>query len=247
MFAQPAKDLVARLELTERARVLDVGAGTGVAALTAIKAAGPQAMVAAVDPSIAMLRTARENGVARIAAGTLPDLPFASASFDAVIASFVLSHVARCPEALRDVARVLQPGGRLGATAWGARKNEFRDLWQSLADSVAGKDELLAAVNQALPWEDRLSDPATFRSTLADAGLERVQIHSIDYRIHMTIADFLTIRNSSLQARFMQQKLGADGWQRFEETAAREFRSRFTDPIDHTRDVLIAIGRKGAY
>jgi len=142
---------------------------------------------------------------------------------------------------------VLRRGGVLGATAWGARSNEFRDLWQSLAESLAGKAALSAAANEALPWEDRLTDPSILRGLLEDAGLERVEIHRLEYSARMTIADFLTIRNSGLQARYMRMKFGDSIWKQFEESTEREFRARFIDPIDHARDVLIAIGRKGAY
>ncbi|MBI1786554.1 MAG: hypothetical protein HYR60_03245, partial [Acidobacteria bacterium] len=45
LFTQPAKDLVALLKLPPGARVLDLGAGTGVATVRALQSAGPGAVV----------------------------------------------------------------------------------------------------------------------------------------------------------------------------------------------------------
>lgn len=60
----------------------------------------------------------------------------------------------------------------------------------------------------------------------------------------MLITDFLSLRETSLQARFTRQKLGAGGWQQFRETVAKEFHIRFRDPIECTRDAYIAIGAR---
>jgi SAM-dependent methyltransferase len=241
MFAAPARDLVARMNLPGAARVLDVGSGTGVAATLAMEAAGPQAIVVGLDLSIGMLRTARENGITRVAVGALPHLPFA-ACFDAVMASFVLSHIADCPGALREMARVLKPGGRLGATAWGPTSNPYRDLWDKLCEEVVDRDRLRGAASQALPWEERLTDAPTFAGLLSEAGLGSIEIQRMDYSMPMTIDDYLAIRSGSLQSRFMRGVLGEEAWGRFVESATAEFHRRFQDPIDHARDALIATG-----
>lgn len=93
VFTQPANDLLALLKLPGDARVLDVGAGTGVAALLALQSAGSGSLVVALDSSLGMLHLAEKKGLPWLVAGSVPGLPFSGAFFDGVIANFVLSHV----------------------------------------------------------------------------------------------------------------------------------------------------------
>lgn len=96
-------------------RVLDVGCGDGVLAC-ALAARGAE--VSAVDADPAMVAAARaratQAGVGLIVAeGRLPALPYADGAFDLVVASTVLCFVPDAAQALRELARLLAPGGRL--------------------------------------------------------------------------------------------------------------------------------------
>lgn len=237
IFARPARDLVARMEIASGMTLLDVGTGSGVVAQFARDAG---AHVIGIDPSLAMLTQTRKNGVARVVAGAAPGLPFPQDAFDRVTASFVLSHVPSYQDALRDMVRVLRPGGKLGVTAWGKRSNEFRDLWDELAEAAVDRELLRAAVAQGLPWEDRFTEAAAIGGALEEAGLRGVEVELFEYHAPTTIADFLAIRENSLSARFLRQTLDADGWTRFREGIAAEFHRRFQDPIDSVRDAWIA-------
>jgi SAM-dependent methyltransferase len=97
-------------------RVLEVGCGEGELAerLTAAVAD-----VVAVDQSPRMVELTRARGVDARAAD-IQELPFANESFDAVLAAWMLYHVADLGRGLSEVARVLRPGGRLVATTNGA-------------------------------------------------------------------------------------------------------------------------------
>ena len=91
-------------------RVLDVGAGEGQVARLA---AGLGATVVALDPTWAQIAVAAERagGPACVQAGAAL-LPFADATFDHVVACLVFEHIAEVDEAIAEVARVLEPGGR---------------------------------------------------------------------------------------------------------------------------------------
>src|SRR5688572_12484612 len=91
--------------------VLDLGAGTGVSTQELSKSG---ADVIGVDISLGMLAVGRRvrPEVKLVAADALA-LPFPDKTFDAVTASFVLRNVANTPAALRELARVTKPGGRM--------------------------------------------------------------------------------------------------------------------------------------
>ena len=91
-------------------RVLDVGTGEGQVARLAARAG---ADVVGVDPTWAQLAEARQRaGGPAYARAEAARLPFADASFDAVVACLVFEHINEMDAAIAEVARVLAPGGR---------------------------------------------------------------------------------------------------------------------------------------
>jgi SAM-dependent methyltransferase len=107
---------VADLELREGDRVLDAGCGTG-RALTPLRAAvGPSGVVVGADLTPAMLEAAERAGRDRDGQLLLADvamLPLRSRSLDAVFAAGLIAHLPNPEENLRELARVVRPGGTL--------------------------------------------------------------------------------------------------------------------------------------
>ena len=104
--------------LREGQRVLDIAGGTGDLALAFSKKVGRTGQVVHTDINEAMLRTGRDRlldaGV--ILPTTVCDaehLPFADSHFDRVSVAFGLRNMTHKDAALREMARVLKPGGRL--------------------------------------------------------------------------------------------------------------------------------------
>ncbi|MDG4807315.1 demethylmenaquinone methyltransferase [Micromonospora sp. WMMD1120] len=101
----------AALGLRPGERVLDIGAGTGVSTQDLARSG---AYAVGVDLSLGMLHTGkRTRPEVPLLAGDALRLPFADASFDAVTISFALRNVHDTDGALRELARVTRPGGRL--------------------------------------------------------------------------------------------------------------------------------------
>jgi ubiquinone/menaquinone biosynthesis C-methylase UbiE len=106
-------------------RVLEIGCGTG-SLLLAVKQAQPGAEVVGLDPDPAALAIARRKaeraGVPiRTDQGYADELPYADASFDRVLSSFMFHHLPRAVKAaaLREARRVLKPGGRFHMVDFG--------------------------------------------------------------------------------------------------------------------------------
>jgi len=99
----------AALDLKPGERVLDLAAGTGV---STVELGRSGAWVVATDFSKGMLQAGRFRNVPMVA-GDAMRLPYADAVFDAATISFGLRNVADPDAGLREIARVVKPGGRL--------------------------------------------------------------------------------------------------------------------------------------
>jgi len=115
-FARVASGL---LELSPRARVLEVGSGPGRLAVRLARIS-PEVLVTGVDISPEMVERAdslaarsRVADRVRFVEGDVASLPFAEASFDAVVSTFSLHHWPSPAEGLAEIYRVLRPGGVL--------------------------------------------------------------------------------------------------------------------------------------
>jgi demethylmenaquinone methyltransferase/2-methoxy-6-polyprenyl-1,4-benzoquinol methylase len=92
--------------------VLDLATGSGDLAF-AIERACPQATVTGADFCEPMLERARKKGLRHTVVADAMHLPFPDASFDAVTVAFGLRNMESWPGALREMGRVLEPGGHL--------------------------------------------------------------------------------------------------------------------------------------
>ena len=113
------RQTLARITVGPSDRVLDVGCGTGEL-LVRLAAKFPRARLAGLDPVPAMLEVARrklsEDVELRI--GWANELPWPDASFDLVVSCNMFHYITHPVEAVREMERVLRPGGRLVITDW---------------------------------------------------------------------------------------------------------------------------------
>lgn len=155
--------------------VLEVGAGTGVVARDLATMVGPRGHVVGIDPSRALLRIARtlcgrHPAGARITlrAGDGARLPFVAARFDVAVALTVILHVAEPLAVVREMARVVKPGGRVGLQDQDfgvvAATHPDRALTDRILDGVAAKLYEEPYSGRRLP------------GLLREAGLERARL-----------------------------------------------------------------------
>ncbi|HEY0636714.1 MAG TPA: demethylmenaquinone methyltransferase [Pseudonocardiaceae bacterium] len=141
--------------------VLDLAAGTAV---STVELARSGARCVAADFSLGMLRAGNRRQVPRIAADAL-SLPFEDESFDAVTISFGLRNVVDPDRALRELARVTRPGGRLvvcefSTPTWRPFRFVYRRyLMRALplvADRVSSNPEAYRYLSESiLGWPDQ--------------------------------------------------------------------------------------------
>ncbi len=122
--------LVSRIP-AEAKRVLDVATGTGAVALE-LTAAEPERRVVGIDQSAEMLAVARERVDERVELheGRAESLPFADAEFDALTFTYLLRYVDDVPATLRELARVVRPGGVVAMQEFGLPRGVWRPLWE---------------------------------------------------------------------------------------------------------------------
>jgi demethylmenaquinone methyltransferase/2-methoxy-6-polyprenyl-1,4-benzoquinol methylase len=127
--------LVSRVEVRPGDRVLDVATGTGAVAIEVARQWGCD--VVGVDQSPEMLAVGRrrvaEAGLSDridLVEGRAEALPFDDASFDAVTFTYLFRYVGDPAATLRELARVVRPGGRVAMLEFGLPRSVWRGPWE---------------------------------------------------------------------------------------------------------------------
>ncbi len=133
--------LLARLTVPPPARVLDMATGTGALARRIAQRPGFQVIGADITRPMLLQARARASGDGQAPAIDLVEctaeaIPFPDAAFDAVIFTYLLRYVADVPATLRELARVLQPGGMMLSQDFAVPHGVFYPLWRLHTDIV---------------------------------------------------------------------------------------------------------------
>ena len=157
-------------------RVLDACCGTGDLALAAARAGG---RVTGLDFSPAMLERARRKSAAvEWVQGDLLELPFENESFDAATIGFGIRNVADLESGLRELARVLKPGGRLACLEITRPQGILRPFFRAWFDGLvplAGKVLPGGAAYTYLPASvRRFPGPNDLAAAMTRAGFRDV-------------------------------------------------------------------------
>lgn len=200
-----ASALLDAAELRPGERVLDIACGTGVVTRLAAERVGPDGAVAGVDINPAMLAVARSVPSSGAAIdwheATAESLPLADGSFDVVLCSLGLQFVPDRASALREMQRVLAPGGKLAIGTVGPTPQLFAILEQALARLVTPE---AAGFMRAV---FSLHEPQELEKLTSDAGFRDVEVRSKGLSIALSEpAAFLWqyVHSTPLAAAFAQ-------------------------------------------
>lgn len=215
-----SEDLLAAGGIRPGMRVLDVACGTGIVARKAAGLAGPSGRIAGLDTNEGMLRVARRCagaegcGTIEWYSGDASRMPFAPDEFELVLCHQGLQFFPDRKTALREMARVLLPGGRLALGVWGrAEKSPFVVAVHDVLGKYLG-EEATVLFEKACS----LSDRDELESLVRGAGFSRIRTR-IETKIcrHPSLAGLLP-------AYFSIFPVAADIAAMEEETRARMFR-----------------------
>lgn len=169
--------------------VLDIAGGTGDLARAFAPRVGEQGRVVLTDINEAMLRTGRdrlldEGRVLPTAACDAERLPFAEARFDLVSVAFGLRNMTHKEGALKEMARVLRPGGRLLVLEFSRPAAPLRaayDLYSFklmplLGKLVAGDAESYRYLAESIRMHP---DQEALKAMMKDAGFGHVDVHNL--------------------------------------------------------------------
>jgi SAM-dependent methyltransferase len=165
--------------LHEGETVLDLGSGGGIDVLLSAKRVGPSGKAYGVDMTDEMLELARKNAAeagaenVEFLKGEIEALPLADEAVDVVISNCVINLSGDKPQVLREVARVLRPGGRF-----------------AVSDVIADEDMDEATRQDMRQWTGCIAGALTrgeFEQALLDAGLVDVEIEET-HRVHESAA-----------------------------------------------------------
>lgn len=161
--------------------LLDLGTGTGALALAVLER-WPVARVTGIDPSGRMLDVAADRarlrwsalpGRLRLVVASADRLPLADRSVDLVVSSFVIQLVPKRSAVLREVRRVLRPGGRVAMVTWQDDDLPFEP------DEVFG--DVLDELRIERPGDDRDVHPYTSPRAAA-REFQRAGFREVDAR-----------------------------------------------------------------
>jgi ubiquinone/menaquinone biosynthesis C-methylase UbiE len=207
-------------------QVLDIACGTGLVSFDAARAVGPGGRVLGIDLSERMIAAAERRATdlelsncsfSRMDAEmlALPD-----ARFDAVLCALGLMYVPNPERALREMGRVLRPGGRLCVAVWGERaKCGWSAVFPIVNAEVAG---------EVCPLFFRLGQQDTLANLCVEAKFEDVRYRRITTTLTFADAD------EACDAVFVGGPV-ALAWSHFNDEVRARVRARYLDAIDSWR------------
>lgn len=252
MFAPLTEAMIERAGIREGQTVLDVAGGAGEPSLTIAQRVGPDGSVTCTDAIAEMVEAARSEANRRglenmqFRQCTADSLPFADNSFDVVVSRLGVMFFLDAEGAMREMLRVVKPGGSLTFAVWyKSDVNPFCYLVSGVMDQ-----HVKAAPDPDAPNAFRFAEPGKLAAVMTQAGAITVrdEIVSFDIEAPLTALEFWTMRSQTSDT--LREKLAnlpaAEQAQVAAEVqeAVKEFFP--ADQMKFPAQMLVATGRKSA-
>jgi ubiquinone/menaquinone biosynthesis C-methylase UbiE len=225
-LAAAREALMEEASLSPGERVIDVASGSGLAAFAAAGAVGPQGRVLGIDISGRMVETALVRAMDQPLANTSfarmdgEALALPSAGFDVALCALGLMYMPDPEEAVREMRRVLRPGGRMALAVWGER---CRCGWAPAFPIVDAE-----VSSEVCPLFFRLGERDALAQIVEAVGFEAIE--------HRRIAAALVYDSpeQACDAAFIGSPM-ALAWSRFDETVRARVCAAYLDAISPWR------------
>ena len=208
MFAPVTQALVEDAGITNGWVVLDVATGPGEPALSIADLVGPEGQVVGTDIVVGMVEAARREASRRklqnanFEVAFTDRLPFPSNSFDAAVSRFGVMFFPSPIDGIRDMLRVLKPGGKIAMAVWHfAQRNPFHFTVSQIVDRYV---DAIPPIPDA-PDAFRFANPGELLAVLSQVGATATCERLLPFSIRASISaeDFWTLRSE------MSEKLRA--------------------------------------
>jgi len=208
MFAPITQALIEDAEITAGQIVLDVATGPGEPALSIADSVGHEGKVLGVDPVAEMVEAARREANRRgfhnasFELAFADSLPFPANTFDAVVSRFGVMFFPSPVDSVREMLRVLKPGGRISLAVWHfAERNPFHYTLSRVVERYV--DSPPPAPDSPEPF--RFAAPGKLLAILSKAGAAATSERLLRFAIEapVSVEEFWTLRSE------MSEKLRA--------------------------------------
>jgi len=200
MFAPVAQALIEDAGITAGSVVLDVATGPGEPALSIAGLVGSEGKVLGLDPVPEMVEAARREANrqgfqnTRFEVASADSLPFPDDTFDAVVSRFGVMFFPFPVDSVREMLRVLKPGGKISMAVWNfAERNPFHYTLSRVVERYV--DSPPPAPDSPEPF--RFAAPGKLLAVLSSAGAAAPSERLLRFTIRapVSLEDFWTLRS----------------------------------------------------
>ena len=216
MFAPVTQALIEAAQIARGSAVLDLATGPGEPALAIAEFVGTAGKVLGIDPVPEMVEAARREANRRglsnatFVVAQAEALPAQTGSFDAAVSRFGVMFFPAPVNAIREMLRVLKPGGKIAFAVWYfAERNPFHYILSRIVERYVASPPPAEDAPDAF----RYARPGKLRAIVSEAGAAEVseRVFQFTIRASVSLEEFWTLRTEMSESlRNKLAKLSSD-------------------------------------
>jgi ubiquinone/menaquinone biosynthesis C-methylase UbiE len=253
MFAPVTQALIEAARIARGGAVLDLATGPGEPALAIAEFVGNAGKVLGIDPVLEMVeasrREASRRGISNAAfvVAQAEALPAQTGSFDAAVSRFGVMFFPAPVGAIREMLRVLKPGGNLALAVWHfADRNPFHYTLSRVVERYVASPPPAEDAPEAF----RFAQPGKLRAIVSEAGAAEVseRVFQFTVRASVSLEEFWTLRTEMSESlRNKLAKLSNDQMAEVKRETLEALRAYSeAGAVSMPAEVLIVTGSKGS-